>query len=765
MRLIWKKSIMLVLAVMLISSLALFGCSPAAPTDVSGLEQQIADMESEISSLTQEVASLNQEISELEIPAAPTPTPTPTSKPASVSVSPVEATNPVKTQHTFEAIVKEADGSAAEGAEVQWILNRFADAVGDIVEVSNPTKLDNSYAISEADADGKATMTITSTREGDTDVTVFVPGIVDDSKHKVFAVKHWVDMMVDWPQDAVNKIGTDHTFSVKVYKATDKSPLVGVDVKWTITDDDPNLTFKTPSSASNSVTTVTNASGIATVTIQQATVTAGDNTVHMDVLSAGGTVLFSQDVNKKWLSPSLNILKEGPSSVELDLPVEYTITVRNDGAETANSVKVVDQIPEGLTFVSSTPSGTVSGATVTWNIGDLAPDASSKIVAKFTAAKFGEWTNTVTATSAEGITAQDSAALNITAEAGLHITKTGPATVTQGDDIEYTITVTNTGKIAAANTVVTDTIPAGLTYVSSTPSATVSGSTAKWSVGSLDAGDTKTFKITFTATEVGTLTNRVEATATDTAKAEAAATTEVVAPKVPNVSVTKSGPPTIYLDKTGQFTITVKNTGETTLTNVKVTDTLPANLSYVSSSPTGTVSGKTVTWTFASMAIGTTQTITLQAKSTGVGSFENSVSVTTTEGVSATAKAAGEVTAETGVTMQLIDTLDPVAVGSQTTYETTVTNQGVVAVHDLKIEFQLPDEVSFVSATGPTAHSVAGQTITFADVATLNAGQAIKFTVTVEADSAGNVVCAVTRSYAEFTTPVTSQEGTTIYVP
>jgi len=139
----------------------------------------------------------------------------PVPQPSSISVSPAEATNPVKLQHTLTATVKDSGGSPVEGAEVHWILNRFPGAVGDIVEASNQSKLDNLYSISHTDAEGKATLTITATREGDTDVTAFAPGITDAAKHKVFAVKHWADMMVDWPSDAVNKMGVEHAFSVR----------------------------------------------------------------------------------------------------------------------------------------------------------------------------------------------------------------------------------------------------------------------------------------------------------------------------------------------------------------------------------------------------------------------------------------------------------------------------------------------------------------------------------------------------------------------
>lgn len=694
-----------------------------------------------------------------ELISAPVP------QPSSISISPAEATNPIKSQHMLTATVKDAGGSPVEGAEVQWILNRFPEAVGDIVEASNQSKLDNLYAISRTDAEGKATVTITATREGDTDVTALAPGITDAAKHKVFAVKHWVDMMVEWPSDAVNKMGVDHTFAIKVYKATTKKPLSDVNVKWTITDDDPNLQFAAHGAAINSATTTTDGDGISTMTVQQAVPADGENLVRIDVLSKDGVVLFSKDVTKKWLAPRLNITKAGPNTVELDLNVEYTINVRNDGEETASLVKVVDQVPEGLTFVSSSPIGTVIGSTVTWSVGNLAPDTSKDIVAKFKAVKAGKWTNTVKATSMEGLVAEATATLDVTAQAVLTVTKVGPDTVTEGQSARYTITVKNTGKIAASNTVVTDMIPACLKYVSSSPSATVSGGIATWNIGTLGVGVSRTITVTFTAAIAGTCTNPVEAVATDTPKAEASYTTVITAPRKPSVTITKSGPSAIYLNRVREFTITVTNNGETPLTNVEVTDTLPANLAYSSSTPTSIVSGRTVTWAFASLAVGASERISLLCRASALGAFENSVTVTTDEGVSDTAIATGIIRSASGMTMQVTDTVDPVAVGEETTYEVTIRNQSLITAHNVQLQVALPTNLSFVSATGPTTYSISDQTVTFDSIAELEAGISLKFTVTVKAESAGDVICGATLTYAEFSLPVTAEEGTTIFAP
>ncbi len=690
------------------------------------------------------------------------PTPSPSAVPFSVAVSPEVATNPVKTQHTFTAVVKDAGSSPVENAEVHWILHQSPYTVGAIIEASNATKLDNAFAISRSDAEGKATLTITSTREGDTDLIVFAPDIVDATKHKVFAVKHWRDIFVDWPADAVNKVGTEHTLSIKVSKATTGAPLSKVDIRWTIVDDDPDIFFKGLSQALNSVSTTTDNNGISTVTIKQVVNATGENTIRIEILDKEGMVLFTHDVKKKWIAPTLNISKDGPSTAALAKDVEYAIKVSNDGEEQATSVKVVDEIPEGLTFVSSTPSGTLSGTTVTWNLGDLAANSSKDIAATFTAAKIGTWTNTVKVTCQEGITAEASATLTVTAAPILTITKDGPASATREEKVVYTIRVQNTGNIAATNTVVTDTIPAYLDYVSSSPSASLSGSTATWNLGNLAPAASRVITLTTTALSVGTCTNTAEANADNATKVDASVTTDI---KAVAVKITKSGPSTIYLNLTGTFTINVKNTGGTQLTSVVVTDTLPANLTHQSSTPTGTAIGNTVRWSFSSLAVGESKDITLVCKANTTGAFINSVSVMSAEGATDTATASGNVIAEAGMTISITDTLDPVVVGSQTIYETVITNQGLITTHNVKLVVELPTNVSYVSATGPTSHSVVGKTVTFTAVSTVGGGQSKTFRVTVRADSAGDAVCSATMTYDEFGLPVKSEEGTTFYTP
>jgi uncharacterized repeat protein (TIGR01451 family) len=97
----------------------------------------------------------------------------------------------------------------------------------------------------------------------------------------------------------------------------------------------------------------------------------------------------------------------------------------------------------------------------------------------------------------------------------LAITKTvDNAFPTNGQTVNFTITVTNNGPTAASGVAVTDTLPANYTFVSATPSQ---GSWAApvWTVGSLVNGGSASLVIAATATTTSQRTNTAAITAVD----------------------------------------------------------------------------------------------------------------------------------------------------------------------------------------------------------------------------------------------------------
>jgi len=91
----------------------------------------------------------------------------------------------------------------------------------------------------------------------------------------------------------------------------------------------------------------------------------------------------------------------------------------------------------------------------------------------------------------------------------LTISKSAPASVVSGQNLTYTLTYGNTGSGNATGVVVSDTLPAGTSFVSVTGGGTLSLGSVLWNIGDLNAGmtaQTVSFTVAVTAT-TGTISN------------------------------------------------------------------------------------------------------------------------------------------------------------------------------------------------------------------------------------------------------------------
>ncbi len=95
------------------------------------------------------------------------------------------------------------------------------------------------------------------------------------------------------------------------------------------------------------------------------------------------------------------------------------------------------------------------------------------------------------------------------------MTNAGPSTSVEGNNITYTLKVTNNGPTPATGVVLTDTLDANLKYISSTKSqgsVSRNGSVVKFSFGTVAVGQSVTATITAQATEDGDLINTATVT-------------------------------------------------------------------------------------------------------------------------------------------------------------------------------------------------------------------------------------------------------------
>jgi uncharacterized repeat protein (TIGR01451 family) len=344
--------------------------------------------------------------------------------------------------------------------------------------------------------------------------------------------------------------------------------------------------------------------------------------------------------------------------------VTFTLTLTNDGPDTATNVEVTDVLPAGYTYdVASIAGGDGqddSGApTLLWTVASLANGASVDLT--FTATVLeptgaaDEYLNVAEVTGADQLdpdstpdnddgdqSEDDEANATVTPQsADLSLAKAvdDPSPLV-GDSVTFTLTLTNGGPDTATNIEVTDNLPVGFTY----DAASIAGGDAQddtgapvltWTVNSLASG--ASIDLTFTATvesptgAAGEYTNVSEVTAADQddpdstpdnddgdqSEDDEANTTS--SPLEADVSLVKTvSDPTPNVGDSVTFTIAVTNGGPDPATNVEVTDVLPAGYTYVAASIAGgdaqdDAAAPTLEWTIASLASAASTNLTFTA--------------------------------------------------------------------------------------------------------------------------------------------------------
>lgn len=390
--------------------------------------------------------------------------------------------------------------------------------------------------------------------------------------------------------------------------------------------------------------------------------------------------------------------------------VTYTLAVTNSGSSAASGVVVEDPLPAHMAFAQVTGSGAGSasfdaiGNRVVFQVGTLAAGANANLSFQATvqALEAGNTsivnTASVSAQNAPGRTA--SATVSASAQPQLTLTKQAPtqvgypaATLTQSASnatqlrvsdssqialgqyvsvggsvakvidlspttitlaspvsaasgalvqaaITYTLTYQNTGKAVATNVTLTDTLPAGMVPVTSSPTGTVSGSSVSWSLGSLEPGASGSVQLVALPQASGSYVNQ----ASIQCGVCGAAVQASVTTSVGGLVVTKrTTTPTVAAGGLAEYLIEVRNTAAAAITPVTVTDVLPAGFQYESTiavlnngnpaTPTASPSAGDTSLSWGSFSVQPAQTLSVRfaarvSASAGTATYQNDAGAT-----------------------------------------------------------------------------------------------------------------------------------------
>jgi uncharacterized repeat protein (TIGR01451 family) len=328
-------------------------------------------------------------------------------------------------------------------------------------------------------------------------------------------------------------------------------------------------------------------------------------------------------------------LADAPDPVVAGGPLTYTATVTNHGSDRAPATALVDTLPSGFAFVSaSASSGTCGHASgvVTCQLGMLANGATRTVTIVTEPGVSGSIPNTVSVSGAytDGVAANDQATATTQVAAGADVSvdlTASASALLAGQSLTYSMEIANRGPFPASDPVVTNTLPAGVTFVSASPGCIHSAGTVACGAAalgaSLPAGTSTTLQI------VVSRSDPVDATLLDTASIS------ISAPADPDPADNSDGTSTPYhaagdlrlaIVNSGQpldvgenlsWTLTLDNLGPNTTTGVSLHDSLPAGFTLESVTPSQGLcvpSVSAVDCTFGTVAPGTTITVVLAGR-------------------------------------------------------------------------------------------------------------------------------------------------------
>ena len=400
--------------------------------------------------------------------------------------------------------------------------------------------------------------------------------------------------------------------------------------------------------------------------------------------------------------------------------VDYTVTVTNDGMGDAKDVVVRDVLGEGLKFVSATGNYSFDEVTrtVTWIV-DLAKGESKVFSVIATVVGYGNVTNSL-------VVGNKTAGVNVTVPEIIPDKTANISNPNFGDNVNYTVTVTNDGIGDAKDVVVRDVLGEGLKFVSATGNYSFDEvtRTVTWIVD-LAKGESKVFSVIATVVGYGNVTNSL-----------------VVGNKTTGVNVTV---PEINPDKTVDneipnfgdnvtYTVTVTNDGIGDANNVVITDVLDKGLKFLNATGNFTYDEKTgtITWT-VDLAKGETKTFNVNVTVLGYGVLPNTVAV-------GNKTAVRNITVPEIITVKEVNSSD-IHIGDEITYTITVSNSGKINATNVVIRDILPEGLKFINASNGGVYDPVTGIITW--ILNITANSTVDLTADVCVNKSGNITNTV----------------------
>ncbi len=754
----------------------------------------------------------------------------------SLVLTPSRIIAPVGGHVVLLAGLRNPTGQFTPGQPVEWILSN--ESVGHFVEVGNDgdyllchwkrdasRKLSNNYAIgrtaradqviTRGNADptddvwlmrGQSWLSVSSPTEGVSLVTAVAPEAEGWDRRQQTAEIYWVNAQWSLPAPAHVRAGQPHALTTLITRTGASEPAQGWIARYDIMGGAPAAFTQ---QGDQGIDVMTDATGAATAQIFPQANSAGATQVRVQIIRPGmathepSRLVVGEGVTTvTWSAPGLSIVMNGPSVAGVGAPLAYRIDITNSGDMPASDVLLTYNAPPGISILSSNPSGSVFGQRLEWRLGALPPGATQSYVVTGQADGPGDFNHCATVQSTADNLSAEHCVLTRVAQQTIALSMTGPEQAQVGEQVQYRVTVRNSGSTPLTDVLVRDQFDEGFEHAQS-------ASPIERPLGNLAPGEEKQFAVTFRVSKPGRWCHTMTATPStgQTASAQGCViATEPPAPQVvPGVTVRAWGPRDLQVGQTEAYFVEVLNSGQTPLTAIRLAVATSASLRPLQATESDNRQqvGGQIVWTIARIEAGAARRFQincqavqadpqalLRAEATAREQVQHAAEATTrlvapapapqaqpapaqkpqpqpqppTPGAAATpSESAGQ------LQVTIDDLTDSVRADQTTTYVIVVQNARTTSDRNVTLVVTLPENSRMVRLTGPTGIrrvSPDGRTLNLAPVLEIRAGETLPpYRIEVALQQAGRAVVRVEATSENQSQPVVVEEDTTVLAP
>ncbi|WP_442482262.1 DUF7507 domain-containing protein [Aeoliella sp. SH292] len=475
-----------------------------------------------------------------------------------ISITPSRILAPVGSEVVLVAGVCGENDRLMANERVEWMMDRAG--TGQIVTVgqrgeidlfrmpqNTPRKVDNFFAIGSTSPysemldrgtpdpnddieirRGDAWITISSPTEGTSYVSAYAPNVPNWAGRTATATVYWLDAQWVFPSSVVLAPGQSHTLTTTVTRQTDGAPVAGWIVRYRVSGGTAGLGYD----GGQTSEVATNNQGRASVEISPTDDRPGTTNIAIEIIrpeQAG--VAASPRVTLGQGLASINWAAGGMSGTPMPAtPPPVLDSTPGAGSWQPPNTNPPPTLPPTVPTTPTTPPTTPTPAAGR-------PDLLLRVERK----------------------------------------GTGPLKV--GDQVEYTVTVTNQGDGEATNVKIVDDFDIGLTNAAAAAGDQFIKTDKPFT---LKPGESQTLPLTFGITQPGRLSHNVTVTADNalTANERAFLTVEggPSGAAAPTLRVTLMGPERHTVGETAVFRVVVRNMGANAANNLMITTEFDAEL-------------------------------------------------------------------------------------------------------------------------------------------------------------------------------------------